>query len=313
MYLPPIYQHRIQPGRSPYAVKGTDPVVVWDFDSGVLPAGFALSRTSSATGIEANGDLWLAPNDTLRFDESGLLRTALLEPASTNMLSHSATVSGAGWAANGANVSNLTLGALGQFMGCRVASNGATWNQLAQTNTPTLVAGNEYTVSAWVLMGSSGYARIVLKNVSTGDGTRALISSNGYAFEGESAGPVNGVDIRQIGDAYRLTVRFTSNFTSALSLGIGPGSAVIGEDVILLAAQLEEGPTATSYIPTSGAAATRAADVVTWGAPEGLFDLQVIGVDGFAATYSTIQTGSGWQPTLPFAPAQVALFPAGTL
>lgn len=301
---------------SPHAIRGVEPVALWDFAQGITPAGFQVQRASTAISIQPSGHWSTVPAQTPRFDGRGQGAALWGEPAGRNLLAHSAAVLGAGWSASGAGATAGALGALGVFPGVEVTSAGATWHRLLHSVRPTVVAGQSYHLTFWVVMGSSGAARCILRNNAAGTETAIRATPAGTTAEQSAAGSVSSVQGAAAGvdGVWVVHLTYVPNFSGALNLGIGPGSATRGESVTVLGAQLELGPVGSSYIATTGAAADRTAEAVIWGAPHGVWDVAITDGDGVRYVAPGVTVGSGWQPaSAPFKLAQVGLYPPGTV
>lgn len=301
---------------SPYSVNGIEPSAIRDFDAGLTPSGFAISRAASAFGYDPTGRLLSYAADTMRYDARGPLRTALLEPAATNLMTRSVASATTGWTTNGANATNLALDALGRFAGVRVASKGAIWHRLDHLDEPAVTNSASYHLSAFVIFGSSGKILVTLRNWSAGVESRIELSTGAISVLGSGAGLLSNARLTALGvdSAYRVDLEMSPNFTGGLSIGFGPGSSTSGADMILLAAQFEPGTLGTSFIESAGSATTRPADSVNWAASAGSYDLRIVDADGIATDSLAVNVGAGWTPhSLPFSPARVVLYPPGTL
>lgn len=182
------------------------------------------SRSTTATYIGKDGQLKTAAANEPRFEKEGLL----VEGQSTNLVWRSEDL--LSWSKNGDVTRERQAGvytkitAAGGTMGCYLAG-------------ITLVVGKTYTVSFW------GYADAALA-VKVGT-------------EREAVGTVAALTT--------TPTRYSRTFTATQEIGTiiaytapgASGSFYVG------GFQLEELPFASSYIPTAGAAVTRAADIVT--------------------------------------------------
>ncbi len=239
------------------AIGGAYPLAFWDFERGraSLPITFARAGTASAFG--ASGTIENFAANVPRSVWSSGRRSALFEGASTNLLPWS-VASSTNWSNNAVSLVNLTGNYLGAFPGVRVASTGGTYNRL---NAPCDLIAGSYYVTMWFKLGTSGKARCSLRS-PTGEQSNVIFDGVASTVD-HSAAPVGTIDdIRMIsfGDqVWQLTFRLIAN-VSVNTLGLGPYSEVVGQDVIALGAQVEgNGP--TSYVATAGAAVTRQADV----------------------------------------------------
>lgn len=304
---------RHQPVGSKHAIGSVEPVAVWDFSSGEFPQGFLHSRDTAAVGIEADGSFTTIGRNMLRYDRSNASINVILEDSSTNILSYSEAVTGSGWIPSGATVSNLALNALGQFAGCRVASNGATWHRLLHAERPQLSNGVPYRVTCWLQLGSSEQAVIILRDNVGATESRLQITSLSFAVQAETAGNINDISSIAKGGILEVSFVFKPNFGRELNLGIGPASSVSGEDVVVFGAQITIGTEHSSYIRSLGGAETRASDIVNWAAPNGLFDIRTTTKEGNYIDQASVSVTAGWSPAFPLWASKLAMYPAGTL
>lgn len=182
------------------------------------------SRSSTATYIGKDGLLKTAAVNEPRFEKDGLL----VEGQSTNLVIRSEDL--LQWSKNGDVTRERQAGvytkitAAGGTMGCYLAG-------------ITLVVGKTYTVSFW------GYADVAMA---------AKIGS-----EKEAAGAVTALTT--------TPTRYSRTFTATQEIGtiVAYTAQGVSGSFYVGGFQLEELPFASSYIPTAGAAVTRAHDVVT--------------------------------------------------
>jgi hypothetical protein len=206
-----------------------------------------------------------APN-TMRWGCLDGKRAVLVEVGATNLLSRAITSIATGWTLNGASGSDLALNALALFPGVAVTSNGAIWHRLVHADEPSVTNGASYHASVFFKFGTSGKLMLTLRNNANSGESRFTINSEAVVVVlGTGCGSLKNILLTPVGfdGVYRLDVNLVSNFTGTVSFGLGPGSAVIGESVVVLGAQFETGTVGTSFINTTGASATRAADLVT--------------------------------------------------
>jgi hypothetical protein len=233
------------------------------------------TRASTGTYLDSDGLLKTATTNTPRieYDADGNRRGLLIEEARTNLLINSGDMDGAGWAGFRTTYSAGDTSPDGSqlFLLGTASETNANGSNIAQ-QTPSLSAG-VYTMSVFAKAGPTDAGLLCLRpgdNVGFTDavqawfnletGTVALANSSG----GSSLITTPLASIQDFGDGvYRCSLTFT--VTGAVICATrhyivdGSGSLVctIGKQVQLWGAQLEAGSFPTSYISTSGAAASR--------------------------------------------------------
>lgn len=235
-------------------------------NNGTGPA-ITFTRASNATFFDANGTLQTASNDTPRFDHdpaTGASRGLLIEEARTNLLTSSKTFSGfdgGGWTSVTDDYS--------------VSPDGTTtaslfdWSTVANSykfgsTTITSVAGATYTATAFIKpVSGTGVVGVRVGRTDSSQFAESQLNLGTNANTSSTTGAdVSGVSVsaQNVGNGwYRLSATGTfansyNNFTAFVAAVSGSGS------FLAWGAQLEAGAFATSYIPTTTAAATRAAD-----------------------------------------------------
>ena len=198
-------------------------------------ADFDYARASTATKVNVNGLVTTVSNDVPRVDysvnESGEL---LLEPSSTNDFTRSNEFDNAAWFKSGATITaNAGISPDGTNNAFRLEMS-ASSNNLYQL--PSLSA-NTHTLSVWVKNNGAGdnYFRLRIGNNTSGN----FLATDNWVRYTYTAPPSGG------------TV-----------FGIR-GSTVANRDLLIYGAQIEELDYATSYIPTTTAAVTRSAEMVS--------------------------------------------------
>jgi hypothetical protein len=248
-------------------------------NNGTGPA-ITFTRASNATFFDAAGTLQTAANDTPRFDHDPASagnpsRGLLIEEARTNSIRNAQ--------AGGAVVG--TPGTLPTFW--------TTSDTAASGITREIVAVGTANGMSYVDFRFSGTATVAAAFNTRAEGTAQVVASAGQTWtascyaslaNGSTAGLSSvtvSVDERQTGGTIiaSTVVTITSQLSSSLArysatrtLGVSAGrvnpnitvniasGATIDITLRIAAPQLEQGAFATSYIPTTNAAATRAAD-----------------------------------------------------
>lgn len=220
-----------------------------DFTSGSLPADTTFARASSAYYSDGSASVAV---DVPRFEDDGLL----LEPAATNLFIRSQDFDNAQWLPVGSVVvtPNAVLAPDGTTTADTIAiAAGADTRVLVEIGTPLTAA--PYTLSAW-LRGAIGGETPYL-----------------FTTPGAPAFPLRTqTSLTTAMQRFEATGTATAaTYYSQIGYNTDdPAQSAIGAMTLYAwGAQIELGSVATSYIPTSGTPATRAADQLTIEVPPG--------------------------------------------
>lgn len=258
------------------AVYGAQPQLVgaspsfYDFLTGSLPTGVTHTRASAGSRYNSSGQTASEAVDVPRFQYDPVTlapRGLLIEGASTNILTYSEEFDNAAWSKPNATITaNAVLAPDGTTTADTVTENAINITH-GPGRTPTFAA-TTYVFNArakpdtrgWIYMyldparfGGAGYTYF---NVTTG--AVGTVLAGAIAFTTLEA---NGL--------YRCTVIATSASAGGGNIGIGlatgnGGGTYLGDGVsglYMWGAELVAGNAVTSYIKTTSAAVTRAADV----------------------------------------------------
>ena len=236
----------------------------------------SISRASTGYAKTAEGTLTNFGNDTLRVTSAGLL----IEDARTNIARYSQTFdTTTTW-----NTTNVTITADqmtapdGTTTADKITVNGSSNDFTGATGTDGLLSftgGLAYTVSLYVKPGSgntwitvriSDFSANVFGKWFNLSGAGSVGSNNNLGD-----GSITTASVEALGNSwYRviMTGQFTSTHNAAIAIypavsADSSNSTTNGHFMYLWGVQIEQGAFASSYIPTSGASATRAADLVT--------------------------------------------------
>jgi hypothetical protein len=233
----------------------------------VLDPRITFTRASTATFVGSNGLIQTAASGVSRFDHNpstGESLGLLVEEARTNLLLQSSDLTTASWGlTNVTRTANSTTAPDGTNTAVKIASTTGTWQTfLSQASVGISAVATTFSCYAkaaeasWFCMSGIQYGEaIAYFNLATGAlGTRSAGSAH---------------SITPVGNGwYRCSVTCASAastqwgfFPSLTDATLTP--APIGDGVHVWGPQLEAGAFPTSYIPTTTATVTRAADVVS--------------------------------------------------
>jgi hypothetical protein len=295
----------IQPGSetNPVTGNGTNGVLIWgaQLEAGSFPTSYIptpdtfTSRSTTATYYDANGVIQtaginVARDDAYFPDENGIMHPAglLLEAARTNIKTNSQVFT-SGWNRSGIdpitqNTSITTPEGLTDGVGVITESSGGTVHQVYSATTVQYTG--YYTYSIFVKPNGRNY--VVLSDSSfthnLSDGT-TIGSPSGEYISAKTEKFPNGW--------YRCSlVRLHNNTFDQFNLKLadGPGSISYSGDgvsgVYIWGAQQEVSTYTTSYIPTTTATVTRAADVSTSATVTRTADVAQITGTNFSSWYN---------------------------
>ena len=283
------------------------------------PATFT-GRASTATYLDSNGVLQTAASGVARsnaygYDSDGVLRPIglLLEGAATNLALNSGTFTGWGLTQLGVAGAKITAPD-GTLSGVPLVPNvGAAINTYATQMYFGSFAPTTYAASIYAKRGGLDQLRLRMVDnasassasaiVSLVDGSLVISPVDTAAWVGVS------VNVTKCNNGwFRVRVSGTCVGTGTVTIGVMPydstltsGDGVSG--VYVWGAQLEAGSYATSYIPTTTAQVTRAADTstsaqVTRGADDAHAVLSSYRSEGVVTCFEAHQSKNGEYPGL---------------
>ena len=191
----------------------------------------------------------------IEYDADGTVKGLLIEEARTNLLTYSEDFSNGNWSEYLATVnSNVTTAPDGSNSADSVVSQGSEGAVYR-----TVTASGNHTWSIYAKAFSTSYLK--LRTANTGEDTSFNLSGAGSVGTSNSN---HTASIESVGDGwYRcvITSNSTNNRFSIYAVASDNANSASGDSLYLYGAQLEAGAFPTSYIPTTGSTATRAADL----------------------------------------------------
>ena len=266
---------------SSYVVNSFDPALVFDFKQNYYRTGGADStlsssvthtRASSATMTNSSGTLVTVGNNVPRTDHhsyngSAWVNEGLLHEseARTNLLTYSEDFSNAAYGKTNCSVtSNATIAPDGTTTADKLLIP-TTDNSFHFINQGITMGSVAHTVSVFFKAGEITSASIF--HTQSGNNGGSFNLSTGVATASGTGNTASMVDVGN-GWYHCSVTNDGSASVSGIRLGIGNGAlnsfvGVIGQGIFAWGAQLEAGSTPSSYIPTTGSTATRAAEALT--------------------------------------------------
>ena len=218
----------------------------FDLDFDTIAEQFTFTRGSEATFVNAQGLIEsTASNDAPRIDYSTGAKAFLLEPQSTNLITQSELFSDSSWVKNGFGNALAPVVTLNSNISPDGTQNAS---RIEMDCTSTLSSDYSAMYQQLALDGSSDYTiSFYVKSNTSSEQDLLFFSNSSFSTQ-----------ITANSEWQRVESTFTSNSTNARNFGlVARGSVQQDVDVLIFGAMLENQSYATSYIPTSGASATR--------------------------------------------------------
>ena len=239
-----------------------------DFTIGTLPSWVGFSRPSTATFYDSAGVMRTASVNAPRFDHDPATQAAkglLVEEQRTNLVTHSGDFTNGAWNKINLNAPTSSTRApdgvsfATQLM--NVLGSGSEFARIVQSYNTTI--GPTIAASAFMAAGSDSYSmfdgwdsqdNIAIFDLATG-AVVSVTAGSMATIQPVSNGFFRGTLLRIVNASFNV-------------LTIGPASSgnrqsYAGDHILGWGAQVEQGAYPTSYIPTTGAAVTRAPDMVS--------------------------------------------------
>lgn len=231
------------------------------------------TRSSTGTYYDAAGVLQTAAINAPRFDCHPVTKAPLgllIEGASTNLLNYSAQLDNAAWGKVGSTVSADAITSPDGSLSGDMVVESVTLNNHHVQMPATFVAGDTYAISMFakagsrsvlqITVGSAAFPALPTANFDLSSGTVSVVSGGAVAAITNLGGGWYRCSISAVAGISASTV---ATFMMQISPTAGRYASYTGDGVsglYMWGAQLEGGQL-SSYIPTTSAAVTRAADV----------------------------------------------------
>ena len=248
-------------GNGNWATKEDSVLAYNDENANFKPLPFDFTRASTATYVDSDGLIKIARNGEARIDYTDSTDGALLlEPSRSNFIPYSEDFNLV-WVERSVTLTaNSVISPDGTQNASTLTINNST-PYLGDINN-IVTTGSTYTISCFVKKGTNRWVRLASYS--------SAISGAWFDLENGVVGTVNSTSasIEDFGNGwYKIkNTTIVSNGNNQAFIGLsdadgGTSSSQIGNTVYIYGAQIEQGSYATSYIPTSGSAVTRVADV----------------------------------------------------
>jgi hypothetical protein len=260
-----------------FVAAGTETIILWGAQLEQRSAATAYTATTTQPITNYIPQLLTAASGVARFDHNPTTFESLgllIEESRTNLLTYSSEISNAAWTKNQVVVTENSLTAPdGTVSADTIAEDTTTNFHRVISPTFSVTSGTAYTFSVYAKKGTNNFVQLF---VSTGfDSVNAFANFNIDVGTVGTVGSAATSTIANVGNGwYRCTMTTTSSATSAVAIinyGLVTSSTAAraesylgtGKTVFVWGGQVEAGAFATSVIPTTTTALTRAADVAT--------------------------------------------------
>jgi hypothetical protein len=230
-------------------------------------------RATTARRVNSAGLIESVANNVPRLDYSnGTCPSILVEPQRTNLLTYSEQFDNAAWTKNELTITaNNAISPDGtQNADTAFETSVNAYHDLLQF--PSVTSGTTYTLSSFVKAAGRDYCYLFFSDGTTPAAVKYNLAT-GVVLGTALGSPVSS-KIENYGNGwYRCSLVYTSGATATATLAISatnspalslaPYAGDVTKGISVWGAQAEAGSYPTSYIPTTSAAVTRNADVIS--------------------------------------------------
>jgi hypothetical protein len=243
---------------------------------------FTVDRNSTKYVLGSGGTIisYATDEPAFEFNADGSYKGLLVEPAATNICLQSENISTSWTPTNATITTNDTTAPDGTTTADKLNDNnsGGSASVLVSQGFTGLTGGAKYTASVFLKADGLNWAFMQATNYDgSSDGYRYFDLLNG------ALGSTSGLDDSQIvaypNGWYHCSITWTqgaadTSFDLRIYVANSDGNATVDRDgtssIFVWGAQVETGPIATSYIPTTTASVTRVKDDITLGSASSL-------------------------------------------
>ena len=240
----------------------------------ITDSGGSFARSTTATYFDSAGVMQTAAIDVPRIGYNPVTHAytgLILEGAGTNLLLRSAEFDNAAWVKDTTTITANSIAAPDGTVSAdtqTTSGSGGPNTGWTQSAIITVSTSTTYTASRYVKQGNTATSIYSLARVSPYSAIFATITWGATPSVVGSGADLLGSSITAAGNGWwRVSLTMSSATATQMAERLYTRdlstSVQSGDTVYTWGAQLEAGSTATSYIPTTSAAVTRAADVVT--------------------------------------------------
>ena len=236
---------------------------------------FTVDRNSTKYVLGSGGDIisYATDQPAFEFNADGSYKGLLVEPAATNICLQSEDITTTWTPFNATLTANATTAPDGNTTADKLNDDSGGGTGAVQVyQSITVSAGTKYTASVFLKADQLAFARL---QANIYDGATGGFQFFGLSGDGTlgTASNLDDSSITKYPDGwYRCSITWTqgaadSSFDFVIRVADSISNATIDRDgtssMFVWGAQVEEGPIATSYIPTTTASVTRVADDIT--------------------------------------------------
>jgi len=248
-----------------------------DLNSNYKPLPFNFSRASKATVVNKDGLIEEVGSGQPRVDYKDDSKGALkLEPSRSNLVTYSEDFSQSVWSTwQSTKTLSNNINPKGTNGYYEISHTGSSSDN-PNTRLTNVSLNGSYTLSFFIKINQSRYISLSIEDYN-GDRARVYFDTINKTFTTITnvGSPITNTSYSEFSNGWiriSLSVNLLNAVYDEVGIGIynpsGSFPSASGEVISVFGSQLEQGSYATSYIPTSGSAVTRLADVCNNGGNE---------------------------------------------